>query len=381
MNDPLTDPLGIRSQFPVADEVLYLNSPFMTPSPQTAVTAAQNFAAAKGRIPYDLDEMLAKCDELRGQYAALINAKEGEVGLLYTTSEAENMVVDALNLQPGDNIVTDDLHYSGSMVIFDQLAQRGIDVRVAQSVDGCAPPEIFAPLLDDNTRLISVAWISHQNGYRHDLAGLADLAHAQGAYLYADVIQGVGALPLDVQTADLDFCSAGSYKWLLGGFGVALFFVREALLPLIPPHGYGFFHIAEQSDVMTHKIYEDGRKFMYATPNFGSIYQLSAGIELLQQVGVEKIAAHVVALTQKLRDGLAEMGYTVWTPADNESTVVAFEHGLPLEMVQQRLKSENVYVTFRGNGRYIRVGPALFNNQNDIDQFLSIMWNCKSLRN
>jgi selenocysteine lyase/cysteine desulfurase len=364
---------AVRDDFPVVEQAIYLASPFITPSPRSAVLAAQQFAEAKGHIPYDLAEMLAKCDELRGQYASLINAKSKEIGLLYTTSEAENMVVQALHLQPGDNIVTDDLHYSGSFVIYDQLARQGIDIRVAQSVGGAAPPKIFAPLVNGRTRLLSVAWISHQNGYRHDLTALAELAHAQGAYLYADVIQGVGTLPLDVNTADLDFCAAGSYKWLLGGFGVALFYVRESLLPLIPPHGYGGFHVAEQTGRLAHKVYEDGRKFMYATPSFGAVYQLSAGIEYLLNVGVDNIAAHVLPLAHQLRDRLADMGYEVWTPPQNDSAIVAFKHGQDEERLQEKLREAKIHVTFRENGSQIRVGPALFNNQADIDQFLAVI--------
>ena len=367
------DPLGVRSDFPVVNEAIYLASPFITPSPQTAVLAAQQFAAAKGHLPYDLDDMLAKCDHLRQQYATLINAKTAEIGLLYTTSEAENMVAAALNLQPGDNIVINDLHYFASFVIYEQWAKQGIEIRIVPSIAGATPPESFTPFVDNKTRLVSVAWISHQNGYRHDLTALAELAHAHGAYLYADVIQGVGTLSLDVKAVGVDFCSAGSYKWLLGGFGVALLYVREELLPLIEPHGYGLFHVAEKSGTLTHRIYEDGRKFMYATPSFGSVYQLSAGIEYLLKIGVDKIAAHVLPLAHHLRDSLAAMGYDVVTPPNNDSAIVAFKHGQDAADLKKRLAAANIHVTFRENDSQIRAGTALFNNRADVDQFLQVM--------
>jgi selenocysteine lyase/cysteine desulfurase len=367
------DPLGVRSDFPVVDEAIYLASPFITPSPQTAVLAAQQFAAAKGHLPYYLDDMLAKCDELRGQYAILINAQTAEIGLLYTTSEAENMVVASLNLQPGDNIVINDLHYYASFVIYEQWIKRGIEIRIVPSVAGATPPENFASLIDKKTRLVSVAWISHQNGYRHDLATLAQLAQAQGAYLYADVIQGVGTLPLDIQAAGLDFCSAGSYKWLLGGFGVALFYVREALLPMIEPHGYGLFHVVEKSGPLTHRIFEDGRKFMYATPSFGAVYQLSAGLDYLLKIGVTHIAAHVLPLAHYLHDSLAAMGYEVVTPPDNNSAVVAFKHGRDAVELKRRLADAHIHVTFRESDSQIRAGVALFNNRAEVDHFLAVL--------
>ena len=367
------DPLGVRSDFPMVEEAVYLAAPFITLSPQMAVLAAQQFAAAKGHLPYGLDDMLAKCDELRQQYATLINAKTAEIGLLYTTSEAENMVATALNLQPDDNIVINDLHYFASFVIYEQWAKQGVEIRIAKNIAGATPPAIFEPLIDEKTRLVSVAWISHQNGYRHDLAALAELAHAHGAYLYADVIQGVGTLPLDVKADGLDFCSAGSYKWLLGGFGVALFYVREELLPIIEPHGYGLFHVVEKSGQLAHRIYEDGRKFMYATPSFGAVYQLSAGIEYLLQIGVDNIVAHVLPLAHHLRDSLAAIGYDDVTPPDNDSTIVAFKHGQDAVQLQQKLTDARIHVTFRENDSQIRVGTALFNTRAEVDRFLAAM--------
>ena len=159
------DPLGIRSDFPVVEQAIYLASAAITPTPNPVTQAGVDFVRAKGGVPIGLDAMFDKCDELRARFAALIQVTTPEVGIIYTTSEAENLIVRALNLQPGDNIVTDDLHYSASYVIYDQLVKRGIDVRIApRRADGSAPPAIFAPLMDSRTRLLSVAWISHQNG-------------------------------------------------------------------------------------------------------------------------------------------------------------------------------------------------------------------------
>ena len=225
------DPLGVRADFPAATESLYLNTPYIGPSPQPAVDKTIEFLAAKSRDPVLLRAMLEEEEAVREKFSRLIRAQIGEIGLVSSTSEGENIVVNSLDLKAGDNVVIDDLHYMTSLVMYSQLAETlGIETRIVRNVDGVASPEAFAEMVDENTKLISVAWISNRNGYRQDLKALADLAHAHGAYLYADAVQGVGMIDLDVGPTGVDFLTTGSYKWLLGGFGVAPFYVRESVM-------------------------------------------------------------------------------------------------------------------------------------------------------
>ena len=95
----------------------------------------------------------------------------------------------ALDFSPGDNVVVDDLPCETTYLLYQELAESsGLEVRTVRSEGGTAPVESFPEIVDERTRLISLAWVSHQNGYVHDLKGLSDLAHAHGAYLYADAI-------------------------------------------------------------------------------------------------------------------------------------------------------------------------------------------------
>ena len=370
---PGDDPLDLRRDFPVVMEGVYLNSPYITPSPQSAVDATIEFLAEKSRNPLKLRPMLGETLAARQKFARLVNASEGEVGLLSTTSEGENVVTGSLDFEAGDNVVIDDLHYETSYVLYSHLAEtRGLDVRIVKNVDGAATPEAFAELVDDKTKLISVAWVSHQNGYRHDLKALAELAHAHNAYLYVDAIQGVGMLSLDVKQTGVDFFTAGTYKWLLGGFGVALFFVSERVMDLVKPDRIGWRQI--EKDLGDHKfeLYKDARKFGFATPAFAAVYQISAGLDYVMQVGVDKIEQHTVALAKKIHQGLTDQGFKVLTPSGNQSAIVAFEHGADYEKAQKEVDAAGIQLSFREDNTQIRVGAALFNNSQEIDQFLEV---------
>ncbi len=370
------DPLGVRSDFPVVEQSVYLDSAYITPSPLQAVEAAQAFAEAKARDPVSLGGMLQETNLMRQRFATLVGASEMEIGVLFATSDGENIVSRALDLKQGDNVVIDDLHYDTTYLLYQQLAeQRGLEVRIVNSEAGGAPVDAFAEHVDRQTRLISVAWVSHQNGFRHDLAGLADLAHSNGAYLYADAIQGIGALDIDVRSTGIDFFTAGTYKWLLGGYGVAPFYVREELLERIGTDRFGSLNIAEELGQHRFRVYDDARKYGYATMGFGSVFQLRAAIDYLLRVGVPNIEAHTVGLAQQLNTGLVGQGHDVWTPKDNRSPIVTFRHHRDIALVRSTLEEAGIRISFKAEGEELRAGIALFNNSDDIDKLLDVTGN------
>ncbi len=242
--DNREDPLGVRRDFPVVRESLYLNSAYIAPVPRPVADAARAFAERKLSKPIPLDEMLHKTDEVRGQFARLVGVSPEEIGFLFSTSEGENILSAALDLRPGDNVVVDELHYNTTFVLYRHLEEtRRIALRIVKHRDGRVGVEDFARAVDDRTRLLSVAWVSHQNGFRHDMRPLADLAHAHGALFYTDAVQALGMFPADLRAAGIDCLTAGTYKWLLGGFGVAPFFVRRELLERVKVDRLGALHV------------------------------------------------------------------------------------------------------------------------------------------
>lgn len=367
------DPLGRRQDFPVLDRYRYLNSPYIAPSPLPVVEAVNEFNRAKATDPIALGPMLEETRLLRQRLARLVNADPAEIGLLSTTSEGENVVTAALDWRAGDNVVIDDLHYDTTFLLYEHLAKaKGIELRVVPNVAGTASSAAFAERTDDRTRLISVSWVSHQNGFRHDLETLSALAQSHGAYLYVDAIQGIGAIPLDVRHTEIDFFCAGSYKWMLGGFGVAAFYVRESLLDAIPMDRIGWRQLESEPSPGDYRFHADARKYGYATPAFGAVYQLRAGLDYLLDVGVEDIEGHAVPLARYLNRELRSLGFRVRTPEDNASQIVAFEHGADPETAAAALEAAGVKVSLRENGTQIRAGIGLFNNRQDIDELLGV---------
>jgi selenocysteine lyase/cysteine desulfurase len=368
---PARDPLGVRAEFPAADRGTYLNTPYIGPVPRSVESAGIDFVRAKAESPISLGDMLAKTNEVRGKLSALFGADPREIGFLFATSEGENLVTGALDLRRGDNVVVDDLHYTTSYVLYKTLERtKGIDLRIVRSVEGRADVAHFEPHVDSRTRMVSVAWVSHQNGFRHDLKGLAALAHAHGALLYADGIQALGMFATNLHEEGVDFVTSGTYKWLYGSFGVAPFYIREEHLERIVPDRRGELSLEKEGPDYEFQLYSSARKYEYATLAFGPMYQLDKACDLLARLGLARIEAHGVELAGELRSGLVERGFPVRTPEGNRSAIVAFAHGKDPEKARAVFERNRVQVSFREEGTQIRAGAAIFNNREDVDRFL-----------
>jgi selenocysteine lyase/cysteine desulfurase len=278
-----------------------------------------------------------------------------------------------MQLTRGDNVVIDELHYETEFVLYSHLAKTtGVELRVARARGGAVTAKEFEPLVNGRTKLVSVAWVSHQNGFRHDMRPIADLAHAHGAFFYTDGIQAVGMFPVDVKAAGVDAMAIGTYKWVLGAYGVAPFYVRREVMERLTLDRYGALHVEKQLGPQDFQIYKTAKRFDYATLAFGPVYQLGAGLSYLERVGVARIETHTVELAQRLHRGLRTLGFEVTTPEGNRSSIVAFRVQKPEDTIQRRLAETKTQVSVRENGTQIRVSPALFNTVDDIDRFLTV---------
>ena len=377
------DPLGVRKDFPALEEQTFLNTAYIGLIPQAVVDAGRDWLEARQRRTYNVQQMLEKTDEARRRFASLVGAGEDEIGFLFSTTEGENVVVRSLDFRPGDNVVVDDLVYPSTPVIHRRLEEEsGVEMRMVRHRKGATAIQDFAELVDDRTRLVSVALVSNISGFRQDLKSLSDLAHAHGAYLYTDAVQAVGMGPLDVRALGIDFLTTGCYKWIMAGFGVAPFYVRRELLDRIRPVNVGW-QVANRLPGYQYEHHKTAKKFEYSSLAFGEIYQLSAALQYLSNVGLEPIETHSLALAARLRQGLTERGFRILTPEGNRSSILSFyirteapdaEKTLEEARVKVSLQNGDRTEAYGGSGPVTRVRASLsyFNNFADVDRLLEV---------
>jgi len=374
------DPLGVRRDFPALRDYAFLNTAYTGLAPQVVVDASREWLATRAGRTFTVGEMLAKADEVRRNYATMFGAAEDEIAFLASTSEGENMVVNSVDFTPGDNIVYDDQVYPSTPAIYQRLADtKGVDVRVVKSRNGAVPIEEFAKVVDKRTRLVSVAWINNNSGYRHDIKALALLAHANGAYLYSDAVQFMGTGPVDLHAEGVDFCTSGTYKWLFAGFGVAVFYARKEHLHMLRPANVGWRSPAGPNRAAPRTT---AKQLEYATLPFGDLYELDASLKYLRGIGLDKIEARSQALVQRLRSGLASQKITV-AAEHTRSPIVSFYINRKATEASKILDAERVKVSVQelappdpaagpGRAARVRVAVSFFNNEADIDRLLAV---------
>ncbi len=369
----LDDPLGVRPSFPVTEELAYLNTASVGPIPIPVRDALYAYADGKMRRRGGGSGPSPRQRAVSG-FAGLFGADEDEIALLYSTTDAENIVASALDWREGDNIVVDELHFVSTYVLYRQLEQRmGVELRVVPSRDGVVNTEDFEDRTDGRTRLISVAWVSNRNGFRHDLPALSELAHAHGAYLYADAVQALGTFPVNLREEGVDFAGANGYKWLHADFGCAPFFVRREHLEWMAPDRYGHRQVAETLPGHRYRLRTSAAKFEYGSLANGPMAAMGAALDFLAGVGLDRIAGHTHALAGVVRDGAEALGMQLFTPPRNPSPIVSFYHGLEPETLAKALGDEGIDVTLQEEGRLLRAAVAMFNNREDVDRLLGVL--------
>ncbi len=367
------DPLGIRSSFPVTEELAYLNTASVGPLSVPVRDALRDYADGK-MYRRDTSSGREAIASARSRFARLFGTEEDEIAFLYATSGAENIITSALDWRAGDNVVVDELHFVTTFVLFRELERRhGIELRIIPSREGVVSVDDFAEHTDRRTRLISVAWVSNRNGFRYDLPPLANLAHAHGAYLYADAIQAWGTFPTNLHDEGVDFACGNGYKWLHADFGCAPFYVRAEHLEWMTADRFGHRQVAETLPGHQFRLKTSAEKLEYANPAYGPVAAMDAALEFLEGVGVDRIAGHTHALAGELRAGAEALGMKMFTPPHNPSAIVSFYHGLDPERLSEALADEGVAITFQEEGRLLRAAVGMFNNRSDVDRLLGVL--------
>jgi selenocysteine lyase/cysteine desulfurase len=372
-----------KQDFAIADGYTYINGAYTHPMPLAAAQAYH--AAVDRRSRLGFPPPAGPRPDARTSFAALINAKPSEIAWIQNTSSGENLVVEALGLnRPFDgNIVTDELHFEGALIHLLELQKAGADVRIAKQKDGRVDMKDLERLVDRKTKLVEVSLVAMYNGFQHDLKAASDLAHAHGAYVYADIIQGCGAVPLDVRATGIDFAATATYKWLMGDFGLAFFFVREDLLGTVFRRPHWSYDSASSSDIHLSPFDPESPKAITYTPgNDAASYvqlgttalavaaALAVSVPYISALGVENIQRHRIPMLRKLQAELPRLGFVPQTPHDSTSPIVTFalKDGAAISK-----KLDAAKVNVRVAPHWMRIAPSVYNDMADVDRLLEAL--------
>jgi selenocysteine lyase/cysteine desulfurase len=380
-----TPGLPNKVDFPIVRNGTYLNNAGFHPLSSPCVRTGLEYLnrRAEGTVPGKHPMSDAQL-EVKSSFAALINAYPSEISCVPSTMVGENLVVAGLDIpRTAGNVVTDALHFEGSLYLYRSLQEQGLDLRIVMPRDWRIDLKDLEKAIDRNTKLVAISLVSFLNGFQHDLKAVCDLAHSRGAYVYADIVQAAGAVPIDVHEAGVDFCSCSSYKWLMGEFGLGFFYVRENLLDrIIRRTQYGWqqftdfeYHFLpydqpEKSPFTWRQLSGAASRFEVGTMSNTTVACLTTSLKYIQELGVGNIQAHTQSLTQRLQRELPRLGFEPMTPPESRSPIITFVVKEPTAVVS-RLNKANVKV--KVDQHYMRISPSIYNDEMDVDKLLSAL--------
>lgn len=358
----------------------YLDFAGVAPIPQLAVEAA-TFAAEAQAVDAaeSVDDTDAAIEDLRGDLAAFVGAGSDEIAFVRNTTEGLAWVANGLGLGPGDRVVIAGEEFPSAVLPFANLASTGVQVDAVEPVGHGASLEAIAAAVESGRppALVAVSWVNFATGWRLDLAELVRICHARGALVCADIIQGVGAVPIDLGAMGVDFAAADGHKWLCSVEGQGFLYVARSALERLRVLEPGWNSLTHRGDWENLAWLPDpgARRLEGGTPTRVALAPLLASLHLLASTGVERIWARVDELADRLVTGLGAAGMTLVSSREpaHTSGIVTFRHPrLQPEAVQDLLRGRGIVVAAPRAGG-IRVSPHFVCNETDVDRLLEAL--------
>ncbi|HET6896391.1 MAG TPA: aminotransferase class V-fold PLP-dependent enzyme [Candidatus Baltobacteraceae bacterium] len=363
-----------RELFAATENYAYLNHAAVGVLPRPTREALHAFvdAHATGGVarvwPYE-----SRMPEYRERIARFIGAQPGTIAVLRNTGDGANAIANGFPWQPGDEVILPDNEFPSNAQPWLPLRKRGVNVRFVDSTRERLTPDVLRRHVTARTKVVTVSWVSFEDGYRHDIAALAEVAHECGALLAVDAIQGLGAFPLDVQACGIDALYCGGAKWMLSLQGVSFLYVRADLIDRLVLAAPGWRSVADMWNFLDYDqpLAPNATRFEGGTPNFIGALSLATTIDVLENAGMDRVASHVVNLTDRLVEGLRGLGAEIATVRgrSESSGIVTFTvPGADPEALGRALQRDGIVTTFRASG--VRVAPHGYNTFAEIDALL-----------
>ena len=308
-----------REDFPILNEKVhgreqvYLDNAATTQKPQAVLDAIvegySKWNANVHRGVHHLSQVATqKHEEARKKVAEWLNAVAEEVIFTKGTTDSINMLArsfgDAM-VNEGDEIIVSQLEHHSNIVPWQMLCERKkavlkvIPLREDLSID----IEAFKKLLNERTRLVSVAQVSNVLGIINPVEEIIRYAHAKHIPVCVDGAQSVPHLAVDVKKMDCDFLVMSAHK-MYGPTGLGVLYGKKEWLDKLPPaEGGGEMIEHVRWDKTTYNVLP--YKFEAGTPNYIGSYAFSKAIEYVQELGIEDIAKHEEELVEYIEERLS----------------------------------------------------------------------------
>jgi selenocysteine lyase/cysteine desulfurase len=369
-----------RDEFPLLAERTYLASHSLGPLSLGARRAAREHLDLWQRLgPEELwmEHGLPKLERCRELFAQLIGAHVNEVAIVPSVSAGLSAIATCLDLQARPKIVLSEMDFPTNHYVWRAQEGAGAKLDVVSSPDGIRiEAHDLAGRVDDQTAVVNVNRVLFESSFIVDAPQVVSAAREHGALVVVDDFHGSGIVPLDVHALDIDLLVTGALKWLCGGQGLAFLYCRRELATQLEPRVVGWFGTKDPFDFDRGLLRrrDDARRFETGTYALPQAWTAAAGLELILEVGVDRIRAHNRGLSRRLIEGVDGLGLEVMSPREDEQRGGLVRMRIPggrvqAERVLHELLERDVVVDSRNDT--LRSSAHFFNNEADVDRYLT----------
>jgi kynureninase len=361
--------LAHRDRFPILRDCIYLINHSLAAMPAAAEDRLLEYARmwrergirswGEGwwEMPVTIGDQLAR----------IMGAAPGTIVMHQNVTVAEEVVISCFRsaaMRDGgtrNRVVYEEANFPSVRYLY----QAQPDLEVVAVEDDRAIVEA----IDERTLLVPISHVLFKNAEIQDVEPIVRRAHEAGAYVVLDCYQSAGVVPFDLTALGVDFAVGGSVKWLCGGPGAGWLYVRPDLAERLEPTFVGWQGHARPFAFEPELEYAPGvRRFLTGTPNVPALYAASAGYDVIEEVGVDRIRERSLRLTSLLIELLEGAGFEISSPrepARRGGTVLVRTPDDPA--VHRELGERGIICDFRPDAG-IRLGPHFYNTEEELRQ-------------
>jgi len=329
-----------RNDFPILKEqvhnrpLVYLDNAATSQKPQPVmdaiVEAYTHWNSNIHRGVHHLSQVAtARHEAARAAVASFIHAREAEE-IVFTKGTTDSLNALAFSLgelmvHEGDEIIVSGLEHHSNIVPWQMLCERKKAVlrHIPLRDDLTLDIEAFADMLNDKTRLVSVAHVSNVLGIVQPVEQIIRLAHERNVPVCLDGAQSVPHMAVDVQALDCDFLVFSGHK-MYGPTGIGVLYGKREWLEKLPPHEGGgemINHVRWSGTTYNELPY----KFEAGTPNFIGSHALKTAIDYIRHIGWDAIEAHEKELAACCEAELEAIdGVRIYAAGQPKAGVISF---------------------------------------------------------
>lgn len=375
----MSDLFRWRTEFPILDRCVYMISNSLGAMPRRAAQDLASYAEAwstRGVRAWE-ERWWEMAREVGDKVAAIIGAPDGSVSMHENVTTAQAVVLSCLEAKGRRRrIVCLESDFPSVVYLYRAHEALGFELTIVPAdADLSVPIDRVLAAIDDSTALVAMSHVLFRTSYIMDPAPIIERAHRVGAPVLLDTYQSAGIIPLDVSRLNVDFAVGGCLKWLCGGPGNAFLYTQPDLMKTLHPRltGWVGHETPFAFDPMHYSPRPDAMRMMNGTPSIPAYHAALAGLDIVGEVGVDRIREQSTRMTGHLLTLVDRHGYSSLASRDPERLAGTVAVDVPdAKHVARALKASEFVIDYRP-GVGIRISPHFYNTVDEIDRTMEAL--------